>query len=271
MRKLETEVLVIGGGATGAGVVRDAAMRGFKTAIVERSDWTTGTTGRYHGLLHSGGRYAVKDPEAAIECIEENKILRHIMPHCLEDTGGFFVVTPWDEPAFSERVACRVHCMRVNLRTVVPEDMDFLFQVYASVREEELARVDWNEAQKHAFLQIQFAAQHTTYTENYAGAEFQIVEVDNQAAGRLYVHRRPDEIRIMDIALLPAYRNQGIGSRLLAGLLDEGQAEGKSVTIHVESFNRAQRLYERLGFRQIAEHGVYLLMEWKPAHRSSDG
>ena len=100
MRKIETEVLVIGGGATGAGVVRDAAMRGFKTAIVERSDWSTGTTGRYHGLLHSGGRYAVKDSEAAIECIEENKILRRIMPHCLEDTGGFFVVTPWDEPSF---------------------------------------------------------------------------------------------------------------------------------------------------------------------------
>ena len=97
MRRIATEVLVIGGGATGAGVVRDAAMRGFATALVERRDLSHGTTGRYHGLLHSGGRYVVKDPEAARECIEENRVLRRIMPHCLEDTGGYFVVTPWDD------------------------------------------------------------------------------------------------------------------------------------------------------------------------------
>ena len=76
MRNLKTEILVIGGGATGTGLVRDLAMRGFKTILVEQSDLATGTTGRYHGLLHSGGRYVVKDPLAAKECIEENKILR---------------------------------------------------------------------------------------------------------------------------------------------------------------------------------------------------
>jgi glycerol-3-phosphate dehydrogenase len=89
MRNLKTEILVIGGGATGTGLVRDLAMRGFKTILVEQSDLATGTTGRYHGLLHSGGRYVVKDPLAAKECIEENKILRRIMPECIEDTGGF--------------------------------------------------------------------------------------------------------------------------------------------------------------------------------------
>lgn len=97
MRRIQTEVLVIGGGATGTGVLRDAAMRGFDTVLVEQRDFSHGTTGRYHGLLHSGGRYAVKDPEAAIECIEENRVLRRIMPHCIEDTSGFFVVTPWDD------------------------------------------------------------------------------------------------------------------------------------------------------------------------------
>jgi glycerol-3-phosphate dehydrogenase len=97
MRRVATEVLVIGGGATGAGVVRDAAMRGFEAILVERRDLSHGTTGRYHGLLHSGGRYVVKDPEAARECIEENRVLRRIMPHCIEDTGGYFVVTPWDD------------------------------------------------------------------------------------------------------------------------------------------------------------------------------
>jgi glycerol-3-phosphate dehydrogenase len=99
---LETEILVVGGGSTGAGVARDAAMRGFATTLVERSDLATGTTGRFHGLLHSGGRYAVKDPVAARECIVENQILRRIAADCIEDTGGLFVTTPWDDPAFGD-------------------------------------------------------------------------------------------------------------------------------------------------------------------------
>jgi glycerol-3-phosphate dehydrogenase len=103
MRQIQTEILVIGGGATGTGVARDLAMRGFKTVLVEKGDLTHGTTGRYHGLLHSGGRYVVKDPQAARECIEENRVLRRILPHCIEDTGGFFVVTPWDDRAYSPR------------------------------------------------------------------------------------------------------------------------------------------------------------------------
>ena len=109
MKKLHTEVLVIGGGATGTGVLRDLAMRGFKAILVEKGDLAHGTTGRYHGLLHSGGRYVVKDPQAARECIEENRVLRQIMPHCIEDTGGFFVVTPWDDPEYAPLFAegCR--------------------------------------------------------------------------------------------------------------------------------------------------------------------
>ncbi len=103
MRKIQTEILVIGGGATGTGVARDLSMRGFKTVLVERGDLTHGTTGRYHGLLHSGGRYAVRDPLAAKECIQENRILRRILPHCIEDTGGFFVLTPWDDESYVPR------------------------------------------------------------------------------------------------------------------------------------------------------------------------
>jgi glycerol-3-phosphate dehydrogenase len=99
---LDTEVLVIGGGSTGAGVVRDAAMRGLKTVLVERKDLADGTTGRYHGLLHSGGRYAVKDPGAARECVVENAILRRVAADCIEDTGGLFVSTPSDDPAFGD-------------------------------------------------------------------------------------------------------------------------------------------------------------------------
>jgi glycerol-3-phosphate dehydrogenase len=102
MRHEDTEILVIGGGATGTGVVRDVAMRGFRAILVEKADLANGTTGRYHGLLHSGGRYAVKDPVSARECIAENRILRRIIPHCIEDLGGLFVVTPWDDPTYAD-------------------------------------------------------------------------------------------------------------------------------------------------------------------------
>lgn len=127
MRTLQTEVLVIGGGATGAGVVQDLALRGFKCALVEKRDLTHGTTGRYHGLLHSGGRYVVKDPKAATECIEENVILRRIMPHCLEDTGGFFVATPWDDPAFGDKFmagcqATGVPCEEISVSQMLKEE-----------------------------------------------------------------------------------------------------------------------------------------------------
>ncbi|MFQ3633269.1 anaerobic glycerol-3-phosphate dehydrogenase subunit GlpA [Roseiflexus sp.] len=109
MRTLTTDVLVIGGGATGAGALRDLALRGVRCTLVEKGDLTHGTTGRYHGLLHSGGRYVVKDPQSAEECARENEILRKIMPHCIEETGGLFVVTPADDESYADRfvAACR--------------------------------------------------------------------------------------------------------------------------------------------------------------------
>src|SRR5436305_11567172 len=109
MVTLSTEVLVIGGGATGAGVAWDAALRGLDVVLVDRLDLAEGTTGRFHGLLHSGGRYAVKDPVAAVECVAENAILRRTAADCIEDTGGLFVTTKWDDPAFGDEFAqgCR--------------------------------------------------------------------------------------------------------------------------------------------------------------------
>lgn len=100
MAHLQTEVLVIGGGATGAGVARDAAMRGFEVVLVERKDLAEGTTGRFHGLLHSGGRYVVKDPRSARECMDENRVLRAIAADCIEDTGGYFVLLPGDDQSY---------------------------------------------------------------------------------------------------------------------------------------------------------------------------
>jgi glycerol-3-phosphate dehydrogenase len=103
VKRIETDILVLGGGATGTGVAWDAALRGFRTVLVEKRDLTHGTTGRYHGLLHSGGRYVVKDPRSAAECIAENRILRKTHAHCIEDTGGFFAVTPDDEGEYPDR------------------------------------------------------------------------------------------------------------------------------------------------------------------------
>ena len=113
MRQLQTEILVIGGGSTGTGVAWDAALRGFSVVLVEKRDLTHGTTGRYHGLLHSGGRYVVKDPRSAEECIQENRILRQTHTHCIEDTGGFFVVTPEDEGDYPDRFVAA--CAKVGI------------------------------------------------------------------------------------------------------------------------------------------------------------
>ena len=154
---------------------------------------------------------------------------------------------------------------RVSFRPIQPDDMELLFRVYRSTREEELAMVvDWTAEQKDAFVRQQFEAQHAWYQEHYEGAQFDVILVDGQPAGRLYVHRRLNEIRLVDITLLPEYRKGGFGTSILRDLLAEGEAAGKPVTIHVEIYNPAMRLYERLGFRPIEERGPYRLMEWRP-------
>ncbi|MCL2155414.1 MAG: anaerobic glycerol-3-phosphate dehydrogenase subunit A [Leptospirales bacterium] len=104
MNKIETDVIVIGGGATGTGIVRDLSIRGLKAVLVEKNDIASGTTGRNHGLLHSGARYAVTDHESARECIRENKILKKIARHCIEDTGGIFVTLPEDDPVYHRKL-----------------------------------------------------------------------------------------------------------------------------------------------------------------------
>ncbi len=147
----------------------------------------------------------------------------------------------------------------LRLRPVGDADRPFLVDLYASVREPELAPVPWDDATKRAFVEQQFAAQDAHYREHYDGAALDVVEVDGEPAGRLYVHRGPSDIRIMDIALAPAFRGRGIGSGLLSTLADEARASGRRLSIHVEQDNPARRLYERLGFEPAGEHGVYLL------------
>ena len=109
MSNNEFDVIIIGGGITGAGTQRDCAMRGLKTLLIERSDIATGATGRNHGLLHSGARYAVNDPESAEECIKENMILRRIASHCVDPTDGLFISLPEDDLSYQQTFvdACR--------------------------------------------------------------------------------------------------------------------------------------------------------------------
>jgi ribosomal protein S18 acetylase RimI-like enzyme len=157
----------------------------------------------------------------------------------------------------------------VTFRPIRPEDEAFLYQVYASTRADELALVNWGDAQKDAFLRMQFNAQHQDYQANYGDADFLIMLLDDRPIGRLYIVRWENEIHIIDIALLPEYRNAGIGSAVLKDIQAEAATVGKPVRIHVERFNPALRLYRRLGFSIVKDQGVYYLMEWSPCAPST--
>jgi ribosomal protein S18 acetylase RimI-like enzyme len=148
----------------------------------------------------------------------------------------------------------------VSLRPIEPADEEFLLAVYASTRADELAVVGWTDEQKAAFVRHQFDAQAAHYREHYTTCSFDVILVDGEPAGRLYVDRWPKETRIVDIALLPAWRGRGVGRELIEAIL----AEGREVSIHVERFNPAQRLYVRLGFEAEDAGPVYVLMRWTP-------
>jgi ribosomal protein S18 acetylase RimI-like enzyme len=155
--------------------------------------------------------------------------------------------------------------MNITLRPITDADMDFLHRLYATTREDELRQVDWTDEQKAAFVSQQFHAQHEFWQANYQSTSWELILRDGEPVGRLYVARWTEEIRIVDIALMPERRGGGLGTRLIRELFAEGDASGRKVSIHVEIFNPARRLYERLGFVQAAERGVYLLMERHPA------
>ena len=153
----------------------------------------------------------------------------------------------------------------IAFRPITPEDTEFLYTVYAQTRAEELAVVlDWTDSQKDTFLRAQFNAQHEAYQGTYRGGDFLVILGNGQPIGRLYLARWEREIRIVDIALLPEHRRAGIGSAILKDILAEGARSGKRVSIHVEMFNPALALYERLGFRKQRDVGVYHFMEWLP-------
>ena len=152
----------------------------------------------------------------------------------------------------------------VHLRAATLDDTEFLAAVYAATRAEELAATDWSAAQKAEFCRMQFTAQDSHYRQHYPTAEYCVIEVSGIPVGRLYVDRWKREIRIMDIAILPQHRSNGIATHLLEGLQNEAAGTSRSLSIHVERFNPALRLYQRLGFQITEDKGVYQLMEWTP-------
>lgn len=155
----------------------------------------------------------------------------------------------------------------VKLRAVAPGDEAFLLEVYASTRADEMALVPWDHEQRQAFLVMQFSAQQEHYQKKYPKGNHYIILAGDRQVGRLYVARLDDEIRIIDLTLLPHERRAGIGTHLLGDLLDEARGAGRVVRIYVESFNPSLRLFENLGFAQIEQSGIHLLMESSQADR----
>lgn len=165
-------------------------------------------------------------------------------------------------PAFTP--TDQVLALGVTARPETADDVPFLFRLYASMRWDELSGLaEWSDEQKLAFLAQQFEAQRSHYLTHYHDASFLVVERAGQPVGRLYLFRNPGHIRVVDIGLLPDARNLGLGTALLNALFSEARASGCSVSVHVEVFNPAKNLYERLGFREISDAGPYKLMEWR--------
>lgn len=153
----------------------------------------------------------------------------------------------------------------VALRGCNENDHENLYRIFVACRPDLVAAVaDWDEMQKQAFLQGQFQAQHDQYRSRYPNARFDVIIADDQVVGNLYVDAGDDEILLVDINLLPEFRNRGIGSALLRDLLDEAEDSNKPVNLHVAQGNPVVCLYQRIGFELVEDQGVYSRMQWRP-------
>ena len=150
----------------------------------------------------------------------------------------------------------------LTFRRIADADLPLLARIYASTRTEELAPLPWSNADKSAFLDMQFRAQHAHYQQYYPDADWLVITHGGEDIGRLYLERLPEQHRIIDIAFLPQHRGRGLGAALLRDLLDEASAAGRQIEIHVEKQNPAMRLYHRLGFVTEEDKGIYDLMRW---------
>ncbi|HKX28049.1 MAG TPA: GNAT family N-acetyltransferase [Blastocatellia bacterium] len=150
----------------------------------------------------------------------------------------------------------------ITYHPVDSTDEAFLYRLYASGRTEEMSNWGWDNSQQEAFLTMQFRAQRSQY-DQYPNVSHRIILANDHPIGRLIVSEVEDELRLVDIMLLAEHRNAGIGTILIRELLDRATSLGKAVRLHVEKTNRAQRLYQRLGFVITAEKGSHYLMQWR--------
>ena len=153
----------------------------------------------------------------------------------------------------------------ITLRTERPDDRPFLLALYASVRAAELGALPWTDAQKYDFIQRQFDLQWNHYRRHYPSAEWLVIERAGEPIGRLYIETTTAELRMMDIALIDAERNHGLGTALLRALIAHADRFGLPVGLHVEPFNPALRLYQRFGFLPVEMRGIYCFMTRPPA------
>ena len=159
----------------------------------------------------------------------------------------------------------------ITLRPVGDRDEGFLRRVYAGTREPERHVAHWEDEEWNAFIRMQYEAQRRHYWASFPDAEHRIVLRDGEPVGRIWVHRTADEIRLLDIAVLPEHRRRGVGTYLIRSLQADAKAAGVPLRHSVELDNRgARRLYERLGFAAIETHGLHTLMEWDASGNSAD-
>jgi GNAT superfamily N-acetyltransferase len=150
----------------------------------------------------------------------------------------------------------------LRIRGARLEDEPFLFALYASTRQSEFDAAGWPAEVRQAFLEMQYRARARAYAERFGDARGEIVELAGEPIGAVLVHRDAEEVRVVDVALLPSSRNQGIGSVLMMKVLDEAHQQRRPVRLNVLTSSPARRFYERLGFVCQREDAVYTEMEW---------
>lgn len=158
----------------------------------------------------------------------------------------------------------RVEALGISCRAATDADLPLLAEIYASTRREEVAQTGWPREVQEAFLAQQFDAQHRHYRAHYADAEWLVLERAGLPIGRLYLTDSAEELHLLDIALLPEARGTGVGTAMLEDLAEAATHLGKRLGIFVERNNPAMRLYLRLGFEKVGEHGIYDEMKWTP-------
>ncbi|ABQ24958.1 GNAT family N-acetyltransferase [Geotalea uraniireducens] len=221
---------------------------------------------------------AAKRPEGCADNCERAKAVRH----CVADIIRLPLLLP-DDFDYPGMIAEIVRLRRerrpdtvkeeaapaITLRPIADDDLEFLFHLYASTRAGEKELVGWRDEQWEVFMRMQFNLQHSQYMQNYEQPSFDVIMLGDTPVGRLYVNRGEDEIRIVDISLLPEYRGRGIGADLLRSILQEGDDKGVPVTPHVEWTNPALALYQRLDFQEEGFAEVYCFMKRLPGQSLS--